>query len=622
MANMLEILTVIEALAGVGMNIVWLRRDVKSGKRKKNFGERLIDFLGCSNNYTCYNNPYATSSMCFPPYGPRFQQNPFIVGDPMCGSRRYDYNYNEPQMWLERNANNMFGMNQYQNNYGGNNYGWYNQQQGFNGPNPWDPRNARYYFGDPNQGYDPITGNYDYGYKVTQQNRGFNDYNRPSNFTQYNNTMMKSWSSDPWNMNEPYVSPWNNQNKINPWTGMPMNTNTSYINRYNNGYVNRFNQYDYNQQMYQRQNNQYQQYPQQTYRTYQQPQQVYVQPQQYAAPVQQMNYSANSYNWADSYSQCDYPYGDTSQNNQQNSWFDPSYGIMPQPAPMPMQQQYPQQVYQMPQPQPQGSPLMQMIAAGKHISPEDFVRYAGNNYNIPEFQMPYRQQPVYQQPQYVRQMPQPQQAPAPKVPSSWDELIPTLSDPYWQTHPINAFEDKSVLDMPSNFNQGHAVNNDPFKQAWSKECSIRPNFEEPKPVQQPIPQPAPQPIPQPQPDYEVVRTPGNKPAFESDISLEALFNNVGTPSASGRITEYATAEEQAQFQEKMNAMKKSSSLDSMFPDTASANDEYEYIPGYYPDGIPASAYRKKNAPKEEPKTYAAPTDVVPAFYDPNGNPLM
>ncbi len=672
-------LAIIETLAGVGMNILRFTNGDKKGK-KKSWKERLIDFLQGSNNTAGY--PYA-NPMNSPPQS-WFQENPGIWADPMYGSRRYQIT-NTPQIWAERNVDNMnYGMNQYQGVYGGYN-GMNTQYGGFNRlPDPCDVRNIEYYLGSNNRGYDRATGTYDLGYKVTEENRKYGLYHPGRTIFDKNNynPYTSSCSSNPWNnvrynnnMSNPWMDVFNNR-RSNPWNNVRYNNNTSNpwnttSNRFNsvmsNPWINNTNPWMevYGQPV--------QQYPQQTYQqvaypygedAYQPQQYVQTQPvqqpmnmmqntilfpQQPVQPVQQ--YPQNNYynynygsgydnNWADAYTSSNngcgiaYPYSDGYQNNNRDLWHDDSYGMTQQQ--MYQQQMYQQQMYQQPMMAPQ---MPQMQPQPQMVQPQQnkTFYYDPNNVNIdpvkaaelravadalrcrmglnrqaPQPQM-YQQAPV-QQPMNR----QPRPGDIGYKPESWEEIENSLKNGYFKNHTLNPFDDPAnCAALNGNFNQGRVESN-PFANAWSVDCSLNPELSNVEPPVQPKPvqQQAPMNMRYQTPDNELSREeleqmivrkprPAVSPIGDHDISIMDVLAQVpptpGTSYDPHAITSRATDEEAALFRQRRAELERTGKLNSM--------DEL------FPDAAPSNELTSE-------QEYPQPTDVVPMFYGPDGQPLM
>lgn len=568
-------LSIIGTLANVGLDIVRYSNNVKN--RKMSFRERLINFFGMSNTMPVNNNyPYAVPFAMYPQ--PWIPPQPIgIVGpNPMMDSRRFQNNNNFP-LWDERNENNMMYDSTYaQRQY----YGYTNYPYGMD-------NNYNYCGGYSNNNYGGYNNNYGYGYS--------NNYGGYGNQYVY----QRQYGND----YNPYANSYGYSNNYGYGNGYnPYANNYGYDNTYGYGYG--------NQNVYQRQYGD-------NYNPYQ---------------------GYNGYGYYDTYNQGNtgynsiaYPYGDDNNNNSQDYWHNPTYGMTPaQEQMMYNQNQYqycdpymasaPQYQTSVPQYQRSNNPWNDLMIPTQ--TPNQFNMPVVNGqidygYNTPRYQngrinngprrynrnnnpfdanaaaarmrqavarevAKFRNRSLVSQP-----TPQYPQAPTRFNPNQMNGSLDSFfEDSAWSTMPSKV--EHNTWDVPTNFGDNLSGFESNPSSAFDPSNSIKPQIDI-----------------TPITETQINNSPSvddNGPSYNG-ISFAAMFNNART-IPEGPVEDLHT---------------------TGTPIATDPATGRRYLAGYYPEGIPESAYIDKDPNSVgsviENSPAAMPNDVVSMFADPNGNPL-
>lgn len=410
-----------------------------------------------------------------------------------------------------------------------------------------------------------------------------------------------------------------------------------------NVYQPQFNGYGYNNQYGYSNNCYYGNYGYNNYGMYYGNPNVY-QPQYPAYQYPQYNpYDNYNYNQGNSgYNSIAYPYGDNANNNSQDYWFDPTYGMMPGQVSMnPMNVNM--NMNMVPTQQPQCDPRMvSMPQYGQFpVQPVSQQNNGFNNnsqyidygYNTPRYQKgkingvdrrkrnrpieyipptkPFwervREQELEKMANMMRQQQIPQQRPM--APMMNYNPTPMQTTPQSQSsQSLDSFFEDSAWGMPVNISDNFGSFESNPSSAFDPTNSIRPNG-----ITAPVPQTTPvtpvsdfgsRPITQYDPNADTSNLPPidpNGPTING-LSVEALFRNTRM------VDENASVED----------------LSKSGPPIATDANGRRYYAGYYPDGIPESVYIDKDPNSANSVIDSSPSvgdGIVSMFSDPNGNPL-
>jgi hypothetical protein len=556
MVEIAAALSIIGTLANVGLDIVRYSNNVKN--RKMSFGERLINFFGMSNTMPVNNNyPYAVPVTMYPQ--PWIPQQPIgIVGtNPMMDSRRFQNNVFP--LWDERNENNMmYGSNYAQRQYCGYTnypYGMDNNYNYCGGYNQY-PRHCYDCYGyDSNGNYVKLYDNYGYGTNNMSYGYGRHCYD--------------NYGYD---------------------------CNGNYVNLYNNNYG--YGRHCYDNYGYGRH----------CYDNY-----GYDSNGNYVNLYDNYGYGNTGYN------SIAYPYGDNSNNNSQDYWFNPTYGMTPAQEQMMYNQNqyYDPYMVSAPQYQTTGNPWNNLMIPTQ--TPNQFNMPVVNGqidygYNTPRYQNgrinngPKRyngnnnpfdpnaaavrmRQAVAQEVAKFRNhalvQPNPQRPQTPRFnPNQMNGSLDSFfEDSAWSTMPAKVEHDK--WDVPTNFGDNLGGFESNPGSAFDSNNSIKPQIDV-----------------TPITETQINNSPNvddNGPSYNG-ISFAAMFNNART-IPEGPVEDLHT---------------------TGTPIATDPATGRRYLSGYYPDGIPESAYIDKDPNSVGSvieNSPAMPNDVVSMFADPNGNPL-
>lgn len=379
-----------------------------------------------------------------------------------------------------------------------------------------------------------------------------------------------------------YTPGYNNQSGMyygNPNVYQPQFNGYGYNNQYgysNNCYYGNYGNYGYNNYgMYYGNPNVYQpQYP-----AYQYPQ---------YNPYDNYNYNQGNCG----YNSIAYPYGDNANNNSQDYWFDPTYGMMPGQQMYMSQPQYDPRMVSMPQ---YGQFPTQPVPQQNQYNNSQYIDYG---YNTPRYQngringVDRRRRATEYTPPKKSFWERVRDNNIEKMAGSMRQQYPNQQRPVapmMQTTPpcqssqsLDSFFEDSAWGMPTSFGDNCSTFENNPSSAFDMTNSIRPNG---------VTAPAPQPV-----------TPVKVETEDTQkLMLEALFRN-------SRPVSDAPVED----------------LSKSGPPISTDSNGRRYYSGYYPDGIPESVYIDKDPNSVNSVIDSSPSaddEIVSMFSDPNGTPL-